>query len=65
MDARDVINRIKNLQLFEVQVTMPKQFQFSGSVPFDMEILGDQAFVKVYAETIEEATRIAKEYLSE
>jgi len=30
-----------------------------------MEILGDQAFVKVYAETIEEATRIAKEYLSE
>lgn len=65
MDAKDVISRAKNLQEFEVQVQLPEYFRFSGRVPFDMEIVGDQAFVKVLAESIEEATRRAKEYFHE
>lgn len=63
MDAKQVINRISNLQEFEVQVTMPQHFRFNGSVPFDMEILGDQAFITVLAEDISEAAKIAKDYI--
>ena len=62
MDAKQVINRIGKLQEFEVQVTIPKTFRFNGSVPFDMEILGGQAFVTVLAESIEEATQRANDY---
>lgn len=64
MDAKQIINRASNLQEFEVQVEMPRVFRFNGSVPFDMEILGNQAFVTVLAETIEEATQRARDYVS-
>lgn len=64
MDAKDVINRIKRLQIFEVEVTMPETFAFSGVVPFDMTIEGDIARVQVYAETIEEATIKAEAYFN-
>ena len=63
MNAAQVINRISNLQEFEVLVTMPKTFRFNGSVPFNMEILGNQAFVTVLAESIEEATQRANNYI--
>jgi len=63
MDAKQVINRIGNLQEFEVQVTMPKVFSFNGSVPYDIEILGDQAFITILAESIEEATQRARDYV--
>jgi hypothetical protein len=63
MDAKQVINRIGNLQEFEVQVTMPKTFTFNGSVPYDIEILGDQAFITILAESIEEATQRARSYV--
>jgi hypothetical protein len=63
MDAKQVINRIGNLQEFEVQVTMPKTFTFNGSVPYDIEILGDQAFITILAESIEEATQRARDYV--
>ena len=63
MDAKQVINRIGNLQEFEVQVTMPKSFRFNGSVPYDMEILGETAFITLLAESIEEATQRANDYI--
>lgn len=47
---------------FEVQVTVPPNFAFYGAVPFDMEILGNQAFVIVNAESIEEAVLKANEF---
>lgn len=64
MDAKQVIDRASNLQEFEVQVEMPRVFRFNGSVPFDMEILGNQAFVTVLAESIEEATQRARDYVA-
>lgn len=63
MDAKQVINRIGKLQKFEVQVPMPRHFRFNGSVPFDMDIIGDQAFITVLAEDISEATNKAKDYI--
>jgi hypothetical protein len=59
MNSTDVINRIKNLKHFEVQVTIPDNFLFSGIVPFDMTIVSNQAFVSVLAENIDEAVAVA------
>ena len=64
MDAKDVINRAKNLREFEVQCNLPETFQFTGTVPFDMKITGDQVQVTVLAKSFEEATARAMEYLN-
>ncbi len=50
------------MQDFEVQVEVPEDFRFSGAVPYDMEIVGNQAFVVVPALTIEEAVQKANEF---
>ena len=63
MDAKQVLNRIGRLQEFEVIVQMPQVWRFKGVVPFDMNIVNDQAFVTVLAETIEEATERARSYI--
>jgi hypothetical protein len=61
-EFESVMNRIKNLTEYEVMVNIPEDFQFDGVVPYDMSISGDKAFVKVIAESIEEATLKANEY---
>ena len=50
-----IMNRIKNLTEYEVQVHIPEDFEFNGVVPYDMSISGDTAWVKVIAATLEEA----------
>lgn len=57
-----VMNRIKNLMEYEVEVNVPDDFEFYGEVPYDMHIAGDKAWVKVLAETMEEAKIKANEY---
>lgn len=57
-----VMNRIKNLTEYEVQITVPEDFQFEGPVPYDMSISGDTAWVKIVATSIEEAKMKANEY---
>ena len=58
----DVIDRARRMQDFEVQVTVPEDFRFMGSIPYDMEIVGNQAFVIVPAVSIEEAVQKANEF---
>jgi len=50
------------MQDFEVQVEVPEGFRFTGCIPYDMEIVGNQAFVVVPALTIEEAVQKANEF---
>ena len=57
-----VMNRIKNLEEYEVQVFIPEDFEFGGPVPYDMSISGDIAWVKVIAASLEEAKNKAYEY---
>ena len=64
MDYKEVIDRASNLQEFEVQVTLPEDFKFTGTVPFDMEIYGNQVFVKVLAINIEEAVSRANKFFA-
>lgn len=61
-EFESVMSRIKNLTEYEVQITVPEDFQFEGPVPYDMSISGDTAWVKVIATSIEEATLKANEY---
>ena len=58
----EVIDRARRMQDFEVQVEVPEDFRFMGTVPYDMEIVGNQAFVTVPALTIEEAVQKANEF---
>ena len=61
-DYQEVIDRARRMQDFEVQVAVPEDFQFMGTVPYDMEIVGNQAFVVVPAVSIEEAVQKANEF---
>ena len=61
-DFREVIDRARRMQEFEVQVEVPEDFRFMGTVPYDMEIVGNQAFVMVPAVSIEEAVQKANEF---
>ena len=59
---QEVIDRARRMQDFEVQVEVPEDFRFMGTVPYDMEIVGNQAFVIVPAVSIEEAVQKANEF---
>lgn len=60
-----IMNELKSLKEYEVQVEVPVNFKMSGSVPFDMTIVSNRAFVKMVAPSIEEATRRAKEFFKQ
>ena len=64
MNTQQILDRVGRLEEYEVQVQMPQVWRFKGVVPFDMEIVGDQAFVTVLAESIDEATVRAREYIN-
>jgi hypothetical protein len=57
-----IIHRIKRLKQFVVRVPVPKEFRFTGAVPFDMEIVGCVAMVTVWAASEEEAQRRADKF---
>lgn len=64
MNIDNVMERIKNLQEFEVMVQVPEDFHFMGPVPYDIHIAGDTAFVKIVAANIDEATKMAHDYFN-
>ena len=47
-----VMERLKNLQEYEVQVNVPDDFQFRGRSPYDIYIANNIAFVKVVAASL-------------
>lgn len=59
-----VMDRIKNLQTFEVMVDVPEDFQFYGVVPFDISISGGKAFVTLVAANIQEAVDRVNQFFS-
>jgi hypothetical protein len=62
-DFKSVMNRIKNLQEFEVCIDIPDEFIFDGTIPFDMVVDRNQsARVLVIAETQEEANSKVNEF---
>ena len=61
--ANALIDRAKNLQEFEIVRTMPNNFMFTGQVPFDMSIYGDQMYIKVLSVNFDEATKTVDTWL--
>jgi hypothetical protein len=57
-----VMKRIQSLEEYEIEIVVPDEFQFDGPVPFDMEIAGGVAWVKVIAASMEEAKFKVYEY---
>ena len=64
MDTKQILDRVSKLDEFEVIVQMPEVWRFKGVVPYDMEIVADQAFVRVIATSVEEATSRARAYIN-
>lgn len=68
MDAQDFIKDIevgiKGLREFEVQVTVPEDFTFYGTVPYTMHIIDRTALVTVPASSVEEAKELAEAYFA-
>ena len=57
MKIDNVMRDIMNLAEYQVQITIPEGFKFSGMVPFDMNIVAGEAFVTVVAPSWPEALR--------
>jgi hypothetical protein len=61
-DVLQLLNRIKNLQEFQVILDMPDEFMFQGQVPWDMKVVDRTVTVKILASTQEEADNKVFEY---
>ena len=59
-----ILDRIKNLKVFDVKVDIPEGFHFSGVIPFDASISQNKGVFKVYASTQEEADEKVNSYLA-
>ena len=59
---KQVLDRIRGLKQFVVRVPVPEEFRFTGTVPFDMEIVGSVAMVTVWAADQTEAQQRAKKF---
>ena len=60
-----VMRDIKNLTEYQVQITIPEEFKFSGVVPFDMNIVAGEAFVSVVAPSWSEAVSRVKNFFNQ
>ena len=60
-----VMRDIKNLTEYQVQITIPEGFKFSGTVPFDMNIVAGEAFVTLVAPSWPEAMRRVKNFFNQ
>lgn len=56
---------IRNLTEYQVQITIPEEFKFSGVVPFDMNIVAGEAFVTVVAPSWDEAVSRVKNFFNQ
>lgn len=61
--ADNLIFRAKHLKEFVVETTVPDDFRFNGTVPFDMEIVGNIINAKVYGIDFDEAVHTFDKWL--
>ena len=51
----EILNRIKNLRQFDIEVDLPDGFHLNGVIPFDMTISQSKGKFKVYADSLTDA----------
>ena len=60
-----IMSDIQNLAEYQVQITIPEGFKFSGVVPFDMNIVAGEAFVTLVAPSWNEALRRVQDFFKQ
>lgn len=60
---KPLLERIKKLREFEVDVDIPEGFAFNGVIPFDVTISQNVGKFKVLAESFEEAQDKVQKYI--
>ena len=60
---KSIMDRIKSLQEFNIVRAVPENFEFNGTVPFDMVINEGTMSIKIYAASLDEANTKVDEYL--
>jgi hypothetical protein len=60
-----IMSDIKSLAEYQVQITIPEGFKFSGIVPFDMNIVAGEAFVTVVAPSWDEAVLRVQDFFKQ
>ena len=65
INVMDVINRIKFMKHYGVDVAIPEDFRFSGIVPFDMIIGDNRIKAKILAISHEDALEKMERYLDD
>ena len=60
-----IMSDIKSLAEYQVQITIPEGFTFSGVVPFDMNIVAGEAFVTVVAPSWDEAVLRVQDFFKQ
>jgi hypothetical protein len=58
-----IMERIKNLKEFTVEVDLPDDFVLHGSVPFDTKISGRKANFKVFGSSYDDAQSKVNDYI--
>jgi hypothetical protein len=61
-NVNELMNRVKSLQIFTIERDLPEDFVFTGTVPYDMKISDNTAFIKVYAADLSEANQRIDEF---
>ena len=62
-DISGVMDRMKNLQRFEISSQLPDTFEFRGQAPYDFKISDGDITVTVWAISLEEAVNRVNEFL--
>lgn len=64
-DINKIMQRVKSLKPFTVEMSVDQTMAFSGKFPFDTMIKDGKAYFKVYAATHEEADSQVQKFLAE
>lgn len=62
-DMDKLMNRVKSLQEYTIERELPEDFQFGGTIPYDMKIVAGVAYIRVYASDLQEANDKVDEFL--
>ena len=58
-----LLDRIKNLKQFEVEVDVPEGFHLDGTIPYDVTISKNKGIFKIFASSKEDAQKQIDSYI--
>ena len=61
--ANNLIFRAKNLNEYVVTTEVPEEFRFNGVIPFDIEIIDNVIYAKVWGVDFNEAVNRLNDWL--